>query len=146
MEFKLQNVRRDRQQNNTAIGDAVRKKLAFGAEQNRKRADKQNTQRGQYEAAGRGDINDQRKGFVRFFPIALSKCFGNQCTAAGSEHKTQGTEDHQKRHDEVHRGKRCFAHKIRHKEAVYNAINRGEDQHNDRRQCIAQQFFIRKVI
>ena len=92
------------------------------------------------------DPNHHGEIAVCFFRLLFAERFGDQCAAARAEHETDAAEDHDKRHDEVDGCKRRFADKVGDAETVHNAVDRGEDHHDDRRQNKAKQFFIGKMI
>ena len=78
--------------------------------------------------------------------IALPHGLGNQGTATGANHKANGSKDHEKRHDQIHRGKGGLAYKIGHEKTVHHAVDRGKDHHDHGGHGKADQFGIGKML
>ena len=107
-------------------------------EAQRKKDAEMEAKRAETEAQhGRAD-GQHRENAVRFFGQLFAELFCNQRAAAGSEHEARTAEDHQNRHDEVDGCKGRFAREVRDEEAVYHAVDRCEDHHDDRRRGEAQ--------
>ena len=79
-----------------------------------------------------GGPDKQGKHILCRLLLSLPQRFGNEGAAACAEHKSDGTENHEKRHNEVHGGKRGLAHEVGDKETIYYAVDGGKDHHNDR--------------
>ena len=67
-------------------------------------------------------------------------------TAAAAGHKADGTEDHQKRHNDIDGGEGLGTHKVRDKNTVHNSVDGRENHHDDRRKREPQEFFVGKVV
>ena len=78
--------------------------------------------------------------------FSLAHHLGDQGAAACTEHKAEGTYDHQEGHNEVYSGKGRFSHKVGDEKPVYHTVDRGKDHHQDRRHCKAKQSLVSKMI
>ena len=78
--------------------------------------------------------------------FAFSECFCDEGTAARTEHEAERAEDHEEGHDKVDGGEGGLPHEIRNKKAVHDAVDRGEDHHNDRGERESQQLSVVKVV
>ena len=138
LEVILQQIKRRGQQNDPSVEHTVSQHFALCAEKLGDHRQKRNAERAETEAQhGRAD-GQHCEDAVRFFGQLFAELFCNQRAAAGSEHEARTAENHQDRHDEVDSGKGRFAREVRDKEAVYHAIDRREDHHDDRRRSKAQ--------
>ena len=83
---------------------------------------------------------------LKIAPPAASTMTSMERAAARADHKADGGERHDDGKDEVQRGKRIFADEVRDEKAVDNAVNRGDDHHQNAGRDKAQQLLIRKMI
>lgn len=80
------------------------------------------------------------------FLVSLAQRFGDQRAAARAEHKAHRPQEHQERHDEIHRRERAFTHKVGHKKAVHHAVDGSEHQHDHGGEGKPQKFFTGEMI
>lgn len=78
--------------------------------------------------------------------LSFAKLCRDQRTAARAEHEAERTRQHQKGHDEIDRFERFLAGVVGNEKSVHDAVDRGEDHHNDRGHDETEEFFIGKMV
>ena len=113
------------------VGDGSKKKKAHAA---------------QHSAAHRERHDEHGEDLVCLFLLALAERFGDERAAARANHEAEGGERHDDGEDEVQRGEGILADKVRNEKAVDNAVNRGDDHHENAGRDKAQQLLIGEMI
>ena len=80
------------------------------------------------------------------YSIPGSEGQSHQGTAAAAGHKADGTEDHEKRHNDINGGEGLGTHKVRDENTVHNSVDGRENHHDDRRKREPQEFFVGKMV
>lgn len=97
-------------------------------------------------AANAQHQHEHRKYLVCFLRPALTKRFGDERAAACADHEAERRQRHDDGEDEVDGGEGIFSHEVGDKKAVYNAIDRRDDHHQDAGRDKAQQLFAGEMI
>ena len=90
--------------------------------------------------------DDHGKQPVGVFSVALAHRLADEGAAAGADHEAEGRERHEHGEDEVERGEGVLAHAVGDKEAVHDAVDRGDDHHDDAGHREAQELLVGKVV
>ena len=134
----MQNIAGQGQQNKPPIEHTGFQQLPLRAQQRGQRAEQRHAQNRQHNAAGQGGPDQQGKNLIGLLAAALPHGFCDEGAAAGAEHEPGGPQYHQHRVDKIHRREGGLAHKVGDKEAVHDAIDGGNHQHDDGRKGEAQ--------
>ena len=110
------------------------------------RSDEHEEDRGEHRAADRQDRDEHREDAVRLLRLSLAEGLGDEGAAAGADHEAEGGERHEHGEDEVERGEGVLAHAVGDKEAVHDAVDRGDDHHDDAGHREAQKLLVGKMI
>ena len=124
---------------------AFHKKVA-GSCKAHNRADKNKNNYRQYCTDSYNTVNQHGKILICQLLFPFSKCFGYQCTASRSQHKSNSSDNHGDRECNVNCGKCHSSHKIGYKQSIYHAVNGGNDHRNHRGQRKTQQAAVGKMI
>lgn len=118
----LQNEKRLRYKENSAVYNAVVYHVVAGTKCNGNGTHKDKADDGQCNTERDGNINQHGKITVCQFLFSFAECFCNNGASAGAEHHADTADTHENGHDEIDGGKRCFTDEIGNKNAVNDAI------------------------
>ena len=146
LEHILQNKGGQTHQQDPAIPQGVVQHFPSGPQQHRHRTKDHQTQHRQGSTGHQSRRQEQAEVGIRLFPVLLSQSNAHNGRTAGAQHEAHGADEHGQGHNEIHRRKGCFAHKIRHTQAVHNAVNGCEQHGSDAGQHEPQQPGTGKMI
>ena len=142
----LQHEERQRDEQDAPVEHAVVDGQLRRADGIGDRSDEHEEDRGEHRAADRQDRDEHREDAVRLLRLPLAEGLGDEGAAAGADHEAEGGERHEHGEDEVERGEGVLAHAVGDKEAVHDAVDRGDDHHDDAGHREAQELLVGKMI
>ena len=128
----MQHKKRKRRYNYSSVGNTVRQHTLIGTEKARYIRQKYLAENGKDNTENKSYIYKKRKISVSFIFVAFSESLGYDSAAAGTYHKTECAEYHEKRHYKIDCRKRRFAHKIGYEKPVDNTVYRYKNHHSYR--------------
>ena len=146
LEHVLQRKGGQRQHQDAAVAHGVVQQLALGTQQDGNGPQQHKPQHGQHRDGDGGGQQEHGKVAVGLFLVALAQRDAHDGAAAGAQHEADGGQQLGQRHDQVDRRKGCFAHKVGHAQAIYDAVDGGEQHGAHGGQHEPQQARVGKVI
>ena len=146
LEHVLQRKGGQRQHQDAAVAHGVVQQLALGTQQDGNGPQQHKPQHGQHRDGDGSGQQEHGKVAVGLFLVALAQRDAHDGAAAGAQHEADGGQQLGQRHDQVDRRKGCFAHKVGHAQAIYDAVDGGEQHGAHGGQHEPQQARVGKVI
>ena len=146
LERGLEHERHASGEQNAAVGHARLDQSVACAGNPRDRFDKGHADNAQHAARKHDSKEEHGEQTVRKLGLALAEGAGDDRAAARAEHEADRRNQHRDRKHDVDRAQRRVTEQIGYQKTVHNAVQRGENHHDDARQREAEQFCVCEVI
>ena len=133
-------------QQDAAVGNTVVHQQVAASRQPGDGPDEQCASYGEYRPQPQHHQNDHREVAVSQLGFTLAHSAGHHGAAAGTQHEAGGGQDHGHGENDIYRRQCVLSHQIGDKQAVYHAVDRSEDHHDNRGQSKAEQLAVCEVV